>query len=82
MYDAQRFTSSSLTALFEGIDPRRIALAAGALVLLVLAWRKLRDGLLMSVVFGAVFMGVLSDEDRQPEADSAPATAMPAVILA
>ncbi|MEO0423881.1 MAG: hypothetical protein AAF184_16195 [Pseudomonadota bacterium] len=79
---AQRFTFSSLTALLEGIDPQRVALAAGVLVLLVLVWRKLRDGVLMSIVFGAVFLGALGDEDRPPEAEPTPIAATPTVILA
>ncbi len=59
----------SLASLFEGVDPRRVALAAGVLVLLALVWRKLRDLLVMAVVFGSLF--VAKAVDSGPEAPAA-----------
>lgn len=76
---------SSLASYVEGVDGRRLALAGVVLVLALLAWRKLRDGLLMAVVFGAVLFARAGDDaDPGPAAvDPAPPTdTRPALILA
>ncbi|MEM9384384.1 MAG: hypothetical protein AAGA68_04940 [Pseudomonadota bacterium] len=80
---ALRYNFSSLTALFAGVDPRRVALAAGALVLLLLLWRRVRDGLLMAVVLGAVLLAGPSDEEGPaPASLEEDIATLPAVILA
>lgn len=71
----------SAAAVLEGVDASRVALAAGVLVLLVLAWRRVRDVMVVAVVLGAMWVTNPGEEAAQAP-PTVPADATPVVILA